>query len=74
MHLSSCRQSGFGAGRITYMMCSDYCRAENIVGDQREDLIDIMLAVDDKYLDHCSKKKKPGDGIKKPGPTVKKGR
>lgn len=62
-HLSTCRESGFGGvGRITYFMCTQYCRENDIEGDQRDDLIVVILAMDETYIEYCdkqSKKKKP---------------
>lgn len=48
---------GFGIGRITYFMCIDYCKANEIEGDQRDDFVEIILEMDQAYLDHCESQK-----------------
>lgn len=57
-YLSTCRKSGFGIGRITYFDCVKYCEVNDIVGDQRDDLVTIILAMDETYVEFCEKKNK----------------
>lgn len=65
-HLSTCREMGMGIGRITYFMCTKYCRENDIEGDQREDFIVVILAMDETYLEYCDKQSKKKKSNEKP--------
>ncbi len=55
--LSTCRVSTFSLGCITYFMCCEYCDRNNVTGDQREDFIVIIQAMDDAYMKYVNSKK-----------------
>lgn len=56
LELSSCRYLGFGAGPIPWLSISSYCEINDVVGEQREDLIFHVQKLDQAYLDWESKK------------------
>jgi len=40
-------------------MLVDFCDRNDIIGEQRDDFIEIMTAMDDAYIKHVNGKSKP---------------
>lgn len=49
MDLHSCRPAGFGLSPIPWTAIHDYCERLDIIGEQREDLLYHVQALDDAY-------------------------
>lgn len=43
---------------ISYFMYVDFCDNNDIIGEQRDDFIEILTMVDDAYLEHLKKARK----------------
>lgn len=56
--LTSCRAVGMGVGPIPALSIFEYCLLKEIEGDQRQDFVDIIQRLDQKYLDWSSKRGK----------------
>jgi hypothetical protein len=56
MDLSSCRSVGMGESAIPYSAVIDYCMYHEIWGEQRDDMIYHVRAMDATYLEQRRKK------------------
>ena len=56
--LSSCRPIGWGPGPIPWTAVDQYARRYGIVGEQFDDLVYYIRAMDLAYLAHYDKKNK----------------
>jgi hypothetical protein len=56
MDLSSERSSGWTTGPIRYSVILEYCAAHEITGEQRDDMLYHIRAMDATYLEHSRKK------------------
>ena len=52
--LSTCRQSGFGAGPIPWLAIRDYAVTFGFDEDQEDDLYHFMRVLDNTFLEHHS--------------------
>lgn len=50
--LSTCRSVGMSVGNITYFDCVKYCTINDIIGEQSENLIEIVLKMDKIFIEH----------------------
>ena len=60
MHLTSCRESGWGVGPIPWTAIIRYCDEIGLQGDQREDMVHHIEVMDKAYIDHQNKKQEDG--------------
>lgn len=61
--LTASRPVGMGVGAISWSVISDYCLVNEIEGEQRDDFIFLINAMDAEYLKHVTKNKgKPTGG------------
>jgi len=58
--LNTCRQSGFGAGPISWASIRDYAQTFEFDDEQQDDLFYFIRVMDNAYLGHHS----PGDAKK----------
>lgn len=56
--LSPSRNSGWGAGAIPLSEVKAYCEMFDIEGDDREELLILLRALDDEYLKSTNEKGK----------------
>lgn len=59
MDLTGSRPSGFGISPIPWHMITDYCDRLGLSGDQTEDMIRHVQALDTVYIEKKTKKDKP---------------
>lgn len=53
--LNKCRTILMGTvSPLTYFMYVDFCEKNDIIGEQRDDFIDILTLVDEAYLEHTN--------------------
>lgn len=50
LELTSCRFLGFGEGPISYLAMQNYCEVNDVVGEQRDDLVYHIQQMDAAYL------------------------
>jgi hypothetical protein len=55
LELMTCRSVGFSAGPIPWLAINEYCNAHEIYGEQKDDVIFHVHALDSVYLDWSSK-------------------
>ena len=58
LDLDGDRPSGWTVRPIPWTILVDYCVAYSIVGEQREDLLYLVRAMDKAYIEHVTKKSK----------------
>lgn len=56
--LSPSRNTGWGAGAIPLSEVKAYCEMFDIEGDDREELVILLRALDDEYLKSTNEKSK----------------
>lgn len=59
LDLTSCRTLGYSQGPIPWLAIDHYCQANEIEGEQREDVFYHVAHLDKAYLDWSSKKNAP---------------
>lgn len=56
LELNTCRPSGWGIMPIPWTAIIAYADEHGLLGEQRESLLSIIRQVDQKWLEHLSKK------------------
>ncbi len=64
--LNSCRPAGFGVSQIPWLATHEWCKENEVFGDQRQALLEVIKQVDLAYMLILREKSPKPD----PGPKV----